>query len=377
MLYLIKTASREPSSTNMSEPEVLDVGALSHRMRVVGIADPSGVTKFEIPPQTLAQSMGVHAKDPCLLGSLAHTLSYESAHAPFPLGIVATAGDHPLGGHATHTVSSKEETGGYHVVAGRGPNSFHHDPVHIDISHPGSVHSNVVQMVKRGTRWSDDVGKTASQLLSGLESHEGTTADGTTVHRVLVPVDGNHPCSRALRLNAESKDGPFSQYSKSNRKLVKVAGADHIIVEKSHLQDMANTLESNLAPATKIGRHGITFHFKPLPGVNPDKHKRGKVVVDIKIGKHRASDVLAKGPDFKHDPHLIGLNALQARTILDGVSPDTAAADPVAAEHNLKVAVLSAKLAPAKQKTQINIHTMPTRGLGEDESDDAQSDDNN
>ena len=347
----------------MSDPEILDVGALSHRMRIVGIADPTGVTKFEIPPHTLASSLGVHAKDPCLLGSLAHTLSYESVDAPFPLGVVATAGDTPLGSHATHTVATADETGGYHLVASKGRTSFHNDPVHIDISHPGSVHTNVVQMVKRGTRWSGDVGKSASDLLSGLESHEGTTSDGRTVHRVLVPVEGNHPCSRALRLNAETRDGPFSQYSKHHRKLVKVAGSDHIIVEKSHLENMAKTLESNLSATTHIGRHGITMHFKPLPGVNPAKHKRGKVVVDFKIGKHRAADILAAGPEFKHTPHLKSLTAIQARTILDGASPDAAAADPAAAERNLKVAVLSAKLTPAKPGGVPAI--MPTRGLGE------------
>ena len=322
---------------------VLDQGLEKVRMTVVGKAHPDKETSYHIPAKVLAQSAGVDPKDPCLLGALAHTLSYESVDAPFHLGVVAKSGDESLGGGvATHCVSSAKETGAYHVVASKGTNVFS-DPVSIDISHSGNVHENTIQMIKRGTRWSEDVGKSAAELNKGLEAHEGIAADGSAVRRVLVPVSGNHPCSRALQLNADTKDGPFSQYSTKNRKIVKVGGTDHIIVERNHLDSMATTLAENLSPTTNIGKHGITLKFKPLAGVSSSKHKPGKVVVDFTIHKHAAKKVLEQGPEFSHEPLHQKLEVGAATAHLDGGAPT--------GKHwkntvtDVKMQVLSAKLA--------------------------------
>lgn len=320
----------------------LDAGLKNVRITVVAKAHPDHETTFHIPPSTIAKSAGVHGADPCLLGSLAHTLSYERVQAPFHLGIVSSSGDSALGKTATHTVATEQETGGYHVVASAGDNVYH-TPINVNIAHDGDVHSNVLQMIKRGTRWSGDVGKSANDLVAGLEAHEGISADGTVVSRVLVPVDGSHPCSRALQLNADTKDGPFSQYSTKNRKLVKVSGTDHIIVEREHLNSMAKTLEDNLSASTQIGKHGITLRFKPLAGVSSRKHPPGKVVVNLNIHKHSAHEVLAAGPEFKHTPANQPLTTTNARHMLDGGIADGATAQD--ATDSIKQAVLGASLA--------------------------------
>lgn len=322
--------------------EVLDHGLEKVRLTVVAQAHPDKETSYHIPAATLAQSAGVHGKDPCLLGALAHTLTYEKVDAPFHVGIVAASGDQSLGKVATHVISSPLETGAYHVVASKGSNVYN-DPVSIDISHPGNVHENTLQMIKRGTRWSDDVGKTARDLIKGLEAHEGVAADGTSVRRVLVPVAGSHPCSRALQLNADTKDGPFSQYSTKNRKVVKVGGADHIIVERDHLDSMATTLADNLSASTQLGKHGMTLKFKPLAGVTSARHNPGKIVIHMSLHKHAAKKVLDAGDAFAHPPLHSTLDAGAAGAHLDGGAAPGLTVDD--AETNVKMAVLSAKLA--------------------------------
>lgn len=363
---------------SIAEDAVLDRGLTEHRLKIIGHGDPAHETSITIPPKTLASVMGVHEGDPCLLGALAHTLSVDSIHAPFPMGVIAKAGDTSLGDGPKHHVVSEHESGGYHVVASKGANVFGASPVQIDIAHTGNVHQNVMQMIKRGARWRSDVGKTADQLIAGLEEHSGTTAEGHVLSRMLVPVDGDHPCSRALRLNADAASGPYSQYSKKNRKLIKVAGADHIIVETEHLKHMAKTLESNLASSTHIGKHGITFKFKPLPGVHPAKHAGGKVVMDVRIHKSKASEVLEQGEDFKHGMVVGAVTQGQARAVLDGGSAASGPANPAAAESSIKQAILGAKLAPAAMALPA-LPAAPlaqggTRGLG-DGGDDDDSDD--
>lgn len=360
---------------------ILDRGLTEHRLKIIGHADPSNETSISVPPATLATVMGVDHKDPCLLGSLAHTLSYDSVEAPFPLGVITKAGETALGDGPKHHIISEHESGGYHIVASKGKNDFSASPVQIDIAHTGNVHQNVMQMIKRGARWRDDVGKTADQLIAGLEEHTGTAADGKQVSRMLVPVDGDHPCSRALRLNADAASGPYSQYSKKHRKLIKVGGADHIIVETEHLKHMAQTLQSNLASSTHIGKHGITFKFKPLPGVHPSKHAAGKVVLDVRIHKSRASDVIEKGAEFTHGMGSGAMTQGQARAVLDGGGSPDAAANPKEAQTNIKEAILGAKLTPASGP----LPSIPavdgpgvqagTRGMGGGDSDDDDGED--
>lgn len=358
---------------------VLDQGLGVTRMTVVAHGDPDENTSFHVPPATLASAGGVHGQDPCLFGALAHTITVDKVHSPFPVGVVFSAGDESLGGVPTHHVVSEHETGGYHVVGGKGQSDFTHMPVTIDIAHKGNLHDTVTQLVKRGTRWRNDVGKNMQDIIGGLEAVDGLDAKGRAVSRVLVPVDGDHPCSRALMLNADTKNGPFSQYSKVNRKLVKTGGRDHIIVEKSHLEAMAKTLEENLSANTPFGKHGLKMLFKPLPGVNGKKHKAGKIVMNINIHKHRAADIIKAGAGFAHEPDQRPLTASAATAVLDGVPQ--AAVDPATAESTLKAAVLGAKLAeppkgamealalPAPASAPAPVPALPPAAHGSDDAE--------
>lgn len=349
--------------------KVLDSGQKSVRFTVVADADPDQESSFHVPAETLAHVAGVHRSDPCLMGTLAHTIEIEKVDAPFHMGIVAKSGDEALGGTATHHLLNKHEAGSYHAVAGEGINDFSKDPIKIDVSHDSSdVHGTVMQMVKRGTRWEQDVGKSAVELMRGLQTHEGTSSNGQVVKRALVPLHGDHPCTRALVLNENSADGPFSQYNAKNRKTIKIDGQENIIVEKDHLVQMAKTLEDNLKPTTQLGKNGVTLHFKPMANLDSTKASPGKVIVDLKLKKHTAQEVIQNGADHDYSSELSVLQKLtsgQASSIISG-GGDAPAVGAKAADSpdNLATKILSTKLVPMKPQAsaQLSLVTSSTEG---------------
>lgn len=269
--------------------DVLDHGHNSSRFVLVTEHDPHKNTTFHISAKTLAQAAGVNPNDPCMYASSLKNLEVQHVTAAHHTGIVLKSGDDPVGQvrHPAFTHVSHQETGGYHIVASKGHNDFSQDPVAIDLQDPTLAHPeshDPLKYVKRATRWRTDVGATAEQLVAGLEKHEGQNKQGANVTRVLVPLHGDHACTRALALNANATEGPFAQYNTKNRKIVTTHTGDHVVVEQDHLMNIASTLQKNLEPSTAIGQHGVTFHFKPLPNQH-ESAQPGKIVVKFKINR--------------------------------------------------------------------------------------------
>ena len=265
---------------------VLDHGLETSHFVLVHHADPHKETQFNISPDVLAQSAGVNPKDPCMYASSLEHMTVQSVTAPHHTGIVFKSGDKPVGNvhHPTFTHLSEHETGGYHAVASKGPNDYG-PGLQISLKDPNhEASSDPYQFIKRAGRWSGEVGKTAEQLVAGLESHDGTDSRGNAVSRVLVPVHGDHACTRALALNQEATEGPFAHYNMRNRQTITTPTGPHVVVEKDHLMNIAKVLETNLKPSTQMGQHGISVHFKPLPNQKASA-QAGKVVVKFKIDR--------------------------------------------------------------------------------------------
>lgn len=287
--------------------QVLDHGIAESRLTIVTDHDPQRETTFHIPGDTLAKQGGVHSNDPCLYASTLNEALIDSVEAQHHTGIVFKSGDQVVGDskHPAFHHISEDQTGGYHVVASKGHNDFTHAPVKIDMRHVEDENSQIghdnLKYIKRSTRWQGNVGQTAQQLVAGLQTHQGQNTKGQDVSRVLVPVHGEHACTRALALNSSATEGPFAQYNTRNRKVVEVDGQPHVVVDHDDLMNIAGTLEQNLAPTTNIGKNGLTIHFKPLPNQKVTA-KAGKVVIKMRLNRTPTSALLHDG-EAESAPH--------------------------------------------------------------------------
>lgn len=306
-------------------------------MVCVGHTDGHQETEFHLPASTLTPALGFGKGHDDLMGHLLHTVKITSVDSPCPVGIKVHVGDKQMGHHATHILASEAATVGFGAVATHGTTTFD-PPISINALHNGGsgLHENVKNLVKRGHRWHKNIDNTVEQLMTGLQEHTGTH-NGQEVARVLVPLHGDHPVTRALTLNTS---GHLSQYSPSSRTTIPVAGQDHVIMERAHAQQICETLQDNLRVKSPVARHGITFKMSPLQTGSP----QGDVKIHLSLHKHNASIVLGD-PHFKSEAHPPHLTSHAALTM---IGDTTGGASGVVAPDVFNADVIGARLAASK-----------------------------
>ncbi|MEK9527508.1 MAG: hypothetical protein VW491_01260 [Gammaproteobacteria bacterium] len=316
--------------------QILDGG--NDVTHVVVEADTSnGTHSVRLSPDALAEALGFPPGETDLMGHCLHTATISKIEAPGLTGVDVKCGDTLCGGDQPTAVHVTDSTiNGFHALATGGVTTFEPN-IDVNITHKnldvGALAESIKPIIKRRIRWPDDVGKTSSELMKGLEVHKGIVGN-TSVKRVIVPVDGNHAVTRALRLNTK---GHLAQYGDKLRQTVPVNGLDHVIMEHDHAVGICNTLEENLKIKSDIGNKGLTITTKPL---DPTK-AGGKVLVTMALKRHGVRALLENASeDVLHKAPLLSSSAM---AMIDPSTSDPS--KPVIESHTDVVqAVLGAKL---------------------------------
>jgi len=318
----------------MSTNQAIDGGGdVTH---VVVEADTSeGTHTVHLTPRALAQSLGFPDDETDLMGHMLHTATIEKIEAPALTGIDIKCGNKLCGGDAPTALHVTDNAiNGFHALATGGTTTFK-DGIDINISHNtdvGKLAEEIKPIIKRRIRWPNDIGKTSEKLMEGLEVHKGIV--GTqSVKRVLVPTNGDHAVTRALRLNTQ---GHLSQYSDKSRQTIDVGGLPHVIMEHEHAVGICNTLEENLKIKSRVGVHGLSIVAKPL---DAGSHG-GKVMVTMGLKKHNVRDLLTEVPSNPN--HRNPLTNAQAMALLEPSSGENN--KPLETNVDVTHAVLGAKL---------------------------------
>jgi len=321
-----------------SANHVIDSGHPFVDIHCMAHTDGVGKTSFDIPPSTLAPALGFHPDHADMAGHLLHTVEIHHVDTPCALGMNVVCGDKVVGGeHARTVVATEDATHGYSHVAfpGDAPLAV---PIKLNVQHKHgeNLKANLEQLIKRGSRWPDCIGKSEDELMEGLAVHEGNVGD-KTVKRVLAPIDSDHPVSRALSLNT---NGHLSQYGEGQRSTIVVNGRDHVIMEEPHARAISKTLADNLMIKSDIARHGLKIVMRPLQGA---KCTPGDVRIHLKLAKHNGYDVLTGSEPHGTIEHPRKLGSQHALALVEGGTlPPTF--DPATSASAITSEVLKAKL---------------------------------
>jgi len=346
-------------------PTVICSGQEATNVVIESNLGTNGTGSLDIAPKQLAKILSFDSSAADLCGHMVHSIDVHSVDSESAVGVEFASGDARLGGaHSTHVHVSPSGIKGYHAVGSGGGKTTFDPPIRVHVGEYSceEIPGLTAQLAKRSSRWKDHVGDTAQDLMKGLIVESGSV-DGKLVERVLVPIAGEHPITRALDLNAGA-GGHLDQYSPANRKTVTLPGTgEHVIMEKPHVDAIASTLADNLRVKSQLGMNGLKMR---VTSIDPSG-KRGKVRVHAVVHKYGAANAMNGAVEFK--PPIVPLTTANAVDAAVGSEPAPSVAE-------ITSLVLSAKLksaAPGKGIVVPNVAvpvpgaatTVPSATLGD------------
>lgn len=278
-----------------SENPVLDSGNTEYGTHVQVMMHPTTGGSVDLSPATLTRMIGC---DPEKVGHCGAALSLDhveinGANMPCDSHIVLTTTD----GKSinTHCANHVDETGNVSGVHANLRAGNVHTGLGVKIplqpaayTNGGTRSENMSKSLATAKNWSEHLGKGHSDIMSASisEVKRGLDGSGNTHTRVLVHENG--PIGHLVGLNPASDHPIMKVYGKD--KLTRVDGK--IVMDQSHVEQLAATLADTLTPCTPISAGGLRITVRPMKHAVGQLQKPTAAQLDMKFVRKNIVQVL-------------------------------------------------------------------------------------
>jgi len=292
---------------NPGKSAVADHGQLVYHNNMNINIGPNGGS-VTLLPKALAMMTGV---DPDKIGPCAAALALDhvkivNSNLPVDCVGIFTAGNgERISHHCANHITADGGVAGVHAVLRHG--NIHHglnmvvnlQPHDGKYSKEGTRKQLMQNALKTAENWSGHRGKKAHDIYKSSihDQLEDTDVNTGIVHKRAL-VHKNSLVGKLVEMNPDSTHPVMSLYSK---KKLKEAQGKYLMLPE-HVDDLAKTLETTLAPCTAISEHGLKFTVKPME--HSENHiEEGESYtgqIGFELSRSRV-DQVAKGHDAESD----------------------------------------------------------------------------
>ena len=277
---------------------MLDSGNTEYGTHLQLMMDPISGGSVNLSPATITRMIGC---DPDKVGHCGAALSLDhveinGANMPCDSHVILTTTD----GKSinTHCANHIDEHGDVHGVHANLRAGNVHTGLGVKIplqpiayANGGTRAENMSKSLATAKNWSEHLGKSHNEIVSAstADVKRGLDASGNTHTRVLVHEHG--PIGHLVGLNPTSDHPIMKVYGKD--KLTRVDGK--IVMDKSHVDQLAATLADTLTPCTPISAGGLRITVRPMKHAVGQLQQPTAAQMDMKFVRKNIVQVLKQG----------------------------------------------------------------------------------
>lgn len=279
----------------MTTNAVADHGHDEMQTHVQIMMHPEQGGHVDIHPDTLVSMLGCDpdSVSPCAAALSMDHMTITGANTPVDSHVLVTTikGD-MIAGHSANHIDSNSDVHGSHANLRQG-----NIRTGLNIKIPLQSSSitaeerkeKMTQDFTRNKNWKKHLGMKADELIkmSGAEVKHGVDADGNTHTRVLIN-EHDSPLGLLIKMNPKSDHPIMSQYNEGSVKRV----GQKVVMEKDHVDQLAETLATTLAPLSPISQHGLRIAIKPMHHAKTHLTEPTPAQIDFKIHRQPIKHII-------------------------------------------------------------------------------------